>query len=204
MSATDWTARVAHCLTLPRPYPWEDETDLRAASAGFRDAAVLVALTRRSQPGVILTQRPQWLRQHPGQVAFPGGKVDPHDSDVVATALREAEEELGLSPRDVTVIGTADAYHSGSGFRIVPVLATVDPDVSLSPNPDEVESWFEVPMQTLFDVSAYQRVSALWQGAQRHYYDRVWNDRRIWGVTAGIIINLARRLEAAGVVGAAA
>jgi 8-oxo-dGTP pyrophosphatase MutT (NUDIX family) len=173
----------------------EDEAHFGAPDGGHRPAAVLVPFTDRAEPGVILTQRPQWLRSHAGQVAFPGGKVDAGDADVVAAALREADEELGLSPDAVRIAGIANDYHSGSGYRITPVLGVIAPDLAFDPNPDEVEAWFEVPMAHLFDVDRYVRREALWKGQQRSYYDMEWNGRRIWGVTAGIIINLARRLQ---------
>ena len=162
----------------------------------LRDAAVLIALTDRPEPGVILTQRPQWLRSHAGQVAFPGGKIDPGDRDAIDAALREAEEEIGLHRRDVTVAGTTTPYRSGSGYHITPVLAVIPPDLPLDPNPDEVEAWFEVPLDTLFDPLNYERHHAHWQGQDRRYYDMTWRGRRIWGVTADIIINLARLLPA--------
>ena len=162
----------------------------------LRDAAVLVAFTDRPNPGVILTQRPQWLRSHAGQVAFPGGKIDPGDRGAVDAALREAEEEIGLNRRDVMVAGTTTAYRSGSGYHITPVLGVIPPDLPLDPNPDEVEDWFEVPLDILFDPGNYQLRHANWQGQDRHYYDMDWQGRRIWGVTADIIINLARRLPA--------
>ncbi|MEY4270126.1 MAG: hypothetical protein RLZZ58_1342, partial [Pseudomonadota bacterium] len=115
----------------------EDESDLAAPDGGHRAAAVLIPFTDRAEPGVILTQRPQWLRSHAGQVAFPGGKVDDTDTDVVAAALREADEELGL-PRDaVRVAGVAGEYRSGSGYRITPVLGVIAPDFAFDPNPEE-------------------------------------------------------------------
>lgn len=169
----------------------EDEGDWAAADAP-REAAVLVAITDRPAPGVILTQRPQWLRSHAGQVAFPGGKIDATDRDAIDAALREAEEEIGLSPRDVTVIGATEAYRSGSGYRITPVIAVIPPDIVFDPNPDEVEDWFEVPLDLLFHPESFVQAEAHWQGRNRRYYELMWQDRRIWGATAGIIVNLAR------------
>jgi 8-oxo-dGTP pyrophosphatase MutT (NUDIX family) len=173
----------------------EDEGHFGPPDEDRVSAAVLVPFTDRAQPGVILTQRPQWLRAHAGQVAFPGGKVDASDADVIDAALREAEEELGLSRRDVQIVGTTDAYRSGSGFHITPVLAVIPPDLVLDPNPEEVEAWFEVPAATLFDHGGYTQHQGFWKGADRTYYELMWEDRRIWGVTAGIIINLARQLR---------
>jgi 8-oxo-dGTP pyrophosphatase MutT (NUDIX family) len=160
----------------------------------MREAAVLIAVTDRPEPGVILTQRPQWLRAHAGQVAFPGGKIEPADADAVAAALREAQEEIGLDPRDVVVTGTGDPYHAGSGYRITPVVGVIPPDLPLDPDPNEVEAWFEVPLDHLFNPANFTFHQAHWQGRLRGYYDMMWNERRIWGVTAGIIVNLAQRL----------
>jgi 8-oxo-dGTP pyrophosphatase MutT (NUDIX family) len=178
------------------PDAGEDEGHLAHGGLTLRDAAVLIAFTDRPNPGVILTQRPQWLRSHAGQVAFPGGKVDPTDRDVVDAALREAEEEIGLSRRDVVIGGATDAYRSGSGYHITPVLGVIPADLPFDPNPDEVEDWFEVPIDILFNPDNYALQQAHWQGQARRYYDMHWQGRRIWGVTAGIIINLARRMPA--------
>jgi 8-oxo-dGTP pyrophosphatase MutT (NUDIX family) len=188
-------ARLRDALGNLLPEPGEDEGHL-LSGATLRDAAVLIAFTDRPDPGVILTQRPQWLRSHAGQVAFPGGKIDPGDRDAVDAALREAEEEIGLHRRDVLVAGTTEAYRSGSGYHITPVLGVIPPDLPLDPNPDEVEEWFEVPLDILFNPDNYERQQAQWQGQVRRYYDMHWHGRRIWGVTADIIVNLARRLPA--------
>lgn len=158
-------------------------------------AAVLIAVTDRPEPGVILTQRPDYLRSHPGQIAFPGGKIDPGDADAIAAALREADEELGLAPSHVSVIGMADVYRSGSGFAITPVLAVIPPDLSYTPNPGEVADWFEVPLAFVLDRANHIHHSTHWKGAERRYIEIMWGRRRIWGVTAGIIANLSRRLE---------
>jgi 8-oxo-dGTP pyrophosphatase MutT (NUDIX family) len=192
--------RLAAALAAPVAGPLLDEALFGPPEEDRVPAAVLVAFTDRVQPGVILTQRPQWLRAHAGQVAFPGGKVDSQDADAVDTALREAEEELGLNRRDVSIVGTADLYLSGSGFCITPVIAVIPPDLQFDPNPDEVEAWFEVPAATLFDHTRYTSQSAQWKGAERRYRELMWHDRRIWGVTAGIIHNLAQRLTTAELV----
>lgn len=165
-----------------------------ALATSLTPAAVLIAITRRAVPGVLLTQRPASMRRHAGQVAFPGGRIDPEDDDAVAAALREAEEEIGLARGHVTVIGTTDRYQTGTGFDITPVIGMVPPDLPLTPNAAEVEEWFEVPLNHLLDPANHQRASALWQGRRRDYFEIRWENRRVWGATAGIIVNLSRRM----------
>lgn len=158
-------------------------------------AAVLVPVTDRAEPGVVLTQRTETLRNHAGQIAFPGGRADPGDADLIATALREAEEEIGLPPHAVTVIGLADRYRTVTGFEVTPVLGVIPPDLTLTPSEAEVASLFEVPLAYLLDPAHHHRVSAPWRGRTRHFYEILWNDRRIWGATAAMIVNLSRRLQ---------
>jgi len=169
-------------------------TDARFAGNDPRPAAVLVAVTDRPQPGLILTQRPHDMRDHPGQVALPGGKLDPGENSIEA-ALREAEEELALRASDVRVVGATDRYLTGTGFEITPVLGMIPPDLPLRANPAEVESWFEVPLATVLDPTKYDEQSALWRGAERRYYELHHEGYRIWGVTAAILLNLSRRLQ---------
>ncbi len=187
--------RLSDALAASEGLPGEDEAHIPLDGGLHIPAAVLIAVTDRPQPGVILTQRPDYLRSHPGQIAFPGGKIDPEDVSPIAAALREADEELGLSPDHVRVIGTADLYRSGSGFAITPVLGVIPPDLSYSPNPGEVADWFEVPLDFVLDRANHVHHSTMWKGAQRNYIEIMWGQRRIWGVTAGIIANLSRRLE---------
>lgn len=178
-------------------------TDAQFATEGATPAAVLIAITDvPHDPQVILTQRPRAMRDHPGQVAFPGGKIDPGE-DAVTAALREAEEELAL-PRDaVRVIGTSDLYHTGTGFVVTPVVGVVPSGLSLTPNPEEVEAWFEAPLATLFDPANWTTHEVLWRGANRRYLELDWQGFRIWGVTAAIIANLSRRIAWEGVSDAA-
>ncbi len=172
-----------------------DGVELLDESAPPTTAAVLVPVTDRAEPGVVLTQRTESLRNHAGQVAFPGGRADPGDVDLVATALREAEEEIGLSPRAVTVVGLADRYRTVTGFEVTPVLGVIPPDLTLIPAEAEVAALFEVPLSFLLDPAHHHRVSAPWRGQTRHFYEILWNDRRIWGATAAMIVNLSRRLQ---------
>ncbi len=160
---------------------------------GQTPAAVLIAVTDRPEPGVILTQRPRGMRSHPGQVAFPGGKLDPGE-DAVTAALREAEEELALPRAAVRVIGTSDLYQTGTGFDVTPVLAVVPPDLKLTPNPDEVEAWFEAPLSLLLNPDSWDSNEVFWRGAMRHYLEMDYDGFRIWGVTAAILSNLSQRI----------
>lgn len=158
------------------------------------EAAVLIAVTDRPEPGVILTQRPRTMRDHPGQVAFPGGKLDPGE-DAIAAALREGYEELALDPALVRVIGATDRYRTGTGFDITPVLAVIPPDLPLVPHPREVESWFEAPLALVMDERNWQSSTVFWKGAERQFYEMDHAGYRIWGVTAAICANLSRRLR---------
>ncbi|HSM54283.1 MAG TPA: CoA pyrophosphatase [Erythrobacter sp.] len=171
-------------------------SDARFAQAGrTADAAVLIAVTDKPEPGVILTQRPRDMRDHPGQVAFPGGKIDPGE-DAIAAALREAEEELSLPSSHVRVIGPTDRYLTGTGFNVTPVLGVVPPDLDLSPNPTEVEAWFEAPLTLLLEREHWSTQEVFWRGETRRYLELHYEGFRIWGVTAAIIANLARRIAA--------
>jgi 8-oxo-dGTP pyrophosphatase MutT (NUDIX family) len=157
-------------------------------------AAVLVGITDRREPGVILTVRREHMRTHAGQIAFPGGRLDPGE-DAVAAALREAQEEIGLDPALVEVAGELSPYRTVTGYVVSPVIGVVPPDLPLEPHEHEVADWFEAPLAFLLDPAHQAKQSALFQGRTRHYYEIVWNKRRIWGATAAVIINLSRRLQ---------
>jgi 8-oxo-dGTP pyrophosphatase MutT (NUDIX family) len=169
-----------------------DLPELRAHAKKL--AAVLIAVTDREEPGVLLTVRREHLRTHAGQIAFPGGRVEPGE-EPVAAALREAHEEILLDPAAVELIGPIEPYRTVTGYVITPVLGVVPPDLPLEPHEHEVAELFETPLVYLLDPSNQHRQSALLQGRERHYYEIVWNGRRIWGATAAMIVNLSRRLQ---------
>jgi 8-oxo-dGTP pyrophosphatase MutT (NUDIX family) len=171
------------------PATWE-----RAGVKATRQAAVLIPVVDRAEPTVILTVRTPDLTSHAGQIAFPGGKIDPHDASPVAAALREADEEIGLVPSRVEPLGYLDLYLTFSGFRILPTVARVDPHFTMTLNPHEVVEAFEVPLAFLMAPENHQRHSRDWKGIIRQYYAIPYEDRYIWGVTAGILHNLYERL----------
>ena len=160
----------------------------------IRPAAVLVAIVDHPEPTVLLTQRAQHLPNHPGQISFAGGKIDKTDADPLASALREAEEEIGLDRKFVEPLGYLDLYMTTLGYRIVPVIARVKPGFELTLNVGEVDATFEVPLAFLMDQANVQRHSRDWQGMTRHYYAITFGERYIWGVTAGILRNLHDRI----------
>ena len=168
---------------------------LDAASSGpdplaYRDAAVLVpVIASEPEARVLLTLRTEHLPSHAGQIAFPGGKLEPTDAGPAAAALREAAEEIGLTGK-VAVVGLLHTYLSRTGFRIVPVLARVETGYTLHVNRDEVADVFEVPLAFLMDPANHRRASRTLFGVERHFYEMPFGDRYIWGVTAGIIRSL--------------
>ena len=160
-----------------------------------KPAAVLAPIVARAQGAtVLLTQRTTRLRQHSGQIAFPGGKIDPQDESPVAAALREAWEEIGLHARHVDPLGYLDLYATGTGFRIFPLVAIVRPPFELTLNPEEVDEVFEVPLRFLMDPANHQLHTREADGVARHFHAMPWEGRFIWGATAGMLKNLHARL----------
>jgi 8-oxo-dGTP pyrophosphatase MutT (NUDIX family) len=172
----------------------DPETWKKAGIVASKPAAVLVPVVDRSTPTVILTQRTADLPSHAGQIAFPGGKIEAGDATPVGAALREAEEEIGLASRLVEPLGYLDLYLTFSGFRILPTVARVQPDFALALNQSEVTEAFEVPLEFLMTPANHRRMSRDWKGIIRHYYEIPYQDRYIWGVTAGILRNLYERV----------
>lgn len=173
----------------------DSRDDSIAADAVPTPAAVLVAVTDRPAPGLILTRRTDSLRRHAGQVAFPGGRIDPGDDGAIAAALREAHEEIGLDPRRVDLVGPADRYRTITGFEVQPVVGVIPPDLIFIPEPGEVAAVFEVPLGFVLDPANHVEATVEWQGRDRHYYEIAWNGHRIWGATAAMLVNLSRRLR---------
>ena len=168
--------------------------DKISAVRPIRPAAVLVPVIARAEPMVLLTKRSAHLPEHSGQVSFPGGKIDAADDSPLACALREAEEEIGLDRRFVDPVGYLDLYMTTLGYRVVPVVARLDPELRLKLNTSEVDETFEVPLAFLMDQANHQRHSREWQGMTRYYYAIPYQERYIWGVTAGILRNLYDRI----------
>ncbi len=167
---------------------------IEGGPADLVPAAVLIALTDRAEPGAILTIRREHLRTHAGQVAFPGGRIDPGE-DALAAALREADEELGIDPGQVAIAGLIEPYATVTGYHVTPALGVIPPDLPLAPHEPEVAGWFEAPLAYLLDPANQQRRDALFEGRERHYYEINWQGRKIWGATAAMIVNLSRRLQ---------
>jgi 8-oxo-dGTP pyrophosphatase MutT (NUDIX family) len=165
---------------------------------GLTSASVLFPIVMRGTPSVLLTQRTDHLRDHPGQISFPGGRVEAEDASPAHTALREAQEEIGLASAHVEVIGYLPEYRTITGYRVTPVVALVTPPFELLPDPHEVAEIFEVPFAFLMDVANHQEHSLLFRGKLRRYLAMPYGKYYIWGATAGIIATLSRALEARG------
>jgi 8-oxo-dGTP pyrophosphatase MutT (NUDIX family) len=201
-SAEDFRHRVAERL-IGEPGAHVGDHLLNPEIAGMlldierRPAAVLVPLIHREPEATLLfTERTSGLRAHPGQIAFPGGRVDPEDSGPVAAALREANEEIGLEAHFVETVGRGPDYLTGSGYHVALVIAVVSPGFALKPNPAEVATVFEVPLSFLMDPRNHLKGSRIWNGKARSFYEMPFGEHHIWGITAGIVRVLYERLYA--------
>jgi 8-oxo-dGTP pyrophosphatase MutT (NUDIX family) len=161
-------------------------------------AAVLVPVILGSAPGILLTKRNAHLNKHGGQVSFPGGRIDAHDDDAEAAALREAEEEIALDRAQVEILGRMADYVTGTGYRITPILGLLPPGLELRPAPAEVEAVFELPIEVLLDPDAPKRQRHHVRGVWREYWVWPHPDHYIWGATAAILVHLAQKLRAVG------
>lgn len=157
-------------------------------------AAVLLPIVLRPEPTVLFTCRADTLRRHAGQIAFPGGRIDPDDDGPVGAALREAMEEVALPPAEVEVVGLAEPYVTGTGYRIVPVIGLIPPDLPLVPAVGEVAGLFEAPLAHLIEPANQQLSLPEETGRPRAYYTIHWREHLIWGATAAMIVNFSRRL----------
>jgi len=166
------------------------------AEDAYRPAAVLVPVVNRAEGlTVMLTQRTDHLHHHPGQISFPGGRVEADDKSPIATALRETEEEVGLHARHVELLGQLADYHTGTGFRITPIVGLVHPPFELSPDSFEVAEVFEVPLSFLLDPANHRREQMFYRGRERTYYAMPWRHYHIWGATAGMLVALSEFLR---------
>ena len=189
----DRSRRLASGLPITKP-PLGSDFSLNGvvpAPTTFRPAAVLVPLVRRElEITVLLTQRTEDMPSHAGQIAFPGGRRQKEDADAAATALRETEEEVGLSRKFIEVIGPVDHYRTGTGYEITPIVGIVTPGFTIHADPREVADVFEVPLSHFLDEKNHRIDSRIWQGRERRYYAMPYGDRYIWGATAGMLKNL--------------
>jgi 8-oxo-dGTP pyrophosphatase MutT (NUDIX family) len=170
----------------------DDGTEGREAASTA--AAVLIPVVLHGELTVLFTQRTAHLKSHAGQVSFPGGRAEPGDASAEYTALREAEEEIGLRRERVEVLGRLPDYRTRTGFRVTPVIGTVVPPLALAPDPREVESVFEVPLDFLLDERNRERRTREFQGLQVGYYVYEYQGHVIWGATAGMLVNLHKML----------
>lgn len=171
------------------------EAELSPDESALIPAAVLVAIVLGAAPGVLLTKRNAHLKAHAGQVSFPGGRIDPTDASPEAAALREAQEEIGLDPTTVELLGRLPEQATGTGFRITPILALVPPGPALVASPAEVEAVFELPLAVLLDPAAPRRERVQRRGEWREYWVWPHDEHHIWGATAAILRQLAARLR---------
>jgi 8-oxo-dGTP pyrophosphatase MutT (NUDIX family) len=189
---------LAHAPELPLK-PTRGDYDLNPGqrpkeARALLPAAVLLPIVARKEPSVLFTQRTAHLSRHAGQVSFPGGRVQDDDLSLVETALRETREETGIDPRFVSVAGFLDAYETGTGYAIAPVVGMLEEGFTLLPDPNEVSEIFEVPLDFLLDPANRMRRAREWQGKRREFWAYQYGPHYIWGATAAILVNFSERL----------
>jgi 8-oxo-dGTP pyrophosphatase MutT (NUDIX family) len=183
----------------PQPPGWNhaEMSDLLGTEART-PAAVLVPVVRHATGAAVLfTVRNEAMRQHAGQVSFPGGRAEADDLDAIDTALRETHEETGIAREKIRPVGFLDSFETISGFCVTPVVGYVSPDYTLQPDPDEVSAVFEVPLAFLLDMANLHSRHIEWRGRPREVFEYLYEGRRIWGATAAMLVNLRHRLERA-------
>jgi len=196
LGTEDLAARLAMAAARP-PVAVDDRPGQgEGTPCRLTPAAVLVPIVAHPAPSVLLTLRGRQLRAHAGQVAFPGGRIEPSDPSPAAAALREAEEEIGLTPRSVRVVGTLGDHVTGTGFRVTPVVAVVSPPLSLRPDPGEVEEVFELPLAEVLDPAAFSWREEVLDGRRRRSFVVRHARHLIWGATASMLVSLREALAA--------
>lgn len=189
-------AELRRRLAARSPLEFAVYGDDGAERVGTTAAAVLIPVIAQAQGlTVLFTQRTQHLKSHSGQVSFPGGRAEPGDASAEFTALREAQEEIGLALERVEILGRLPEYHTRTGFRVTPVIGLIQPPLELTPDPREVESVFEVPLSFLLDPANRQRRTRELQGRSVGFYVFEYQGHMIWGATAGMLVNLNKMLE---------
>ena len=185
--------RLAHLPPLAQLLTADDlEKQNEAARQPAKPAAVLLLVVNHPEPTVVFTQRTTHLATHAGQIALPGGSCDADDCTPERTALREAEEELGIPPDRVQVLGRLPEYHTSTGFAVTPVVGWAEPPLDYRPDPHEVADVFEVPLAFLLDSRNHRYESAFFKGRMRHYWAMPYGERFIWGATAGMLVTFHR------------
>ncbi|HSJ96526.1 MAG TPA: CoA pyrophosphatase [Myxococcota bacterium] len=187
--------RLAACPPLAELLTADDLEKQHAASQGvLRPAAVLLLVVNHPEPAVLFTQRTTHLADHAGQIALPGGRCDEADCTPERTALREAEEEVGLAAERVEILGRLPEYRTSTGFSVTPVVGWAEPPIAYRPDPREVADIFEVPLAFLLDPRNHRYESAFYRGRMRHYWAMPYGERFIWGATAGMLVTFHRIL----------
>ena len=191
----DWLRR-RFAAAAPLPASTYGDEGARPVRETLTPASVLIPIVaRETEPTMLFTRRTAHLKEHSGQVSFPGGRVEPQDAGPEATALRETQEEIGLEARHVELLGRLPEYHTRTGFRITPVIGVLTPPFELRRDEHEVDEIFEVPLAFLLDPANHQRQSREWQGELRWFFAISYQRHYIWGATAGILVNLYRHVS---------